>query len=162
MKQHCRSFVLQLEEYLARHPDALTAGSGAVPAQLAPHAQRCRSCRQRWRAAAASRTLLSPLRPPGEPATDPLFYGRLRARIATLEATRWHPGWAEVRLRHLVLASVLFIAALGSFVYNLHRTETPNADEAMVLDVPHINPQHPADSHAQPRLADVMLNLMNP
>ncbi|MGH9393816.1 MAG: hypothetical protein ACRD1E_06565, partial [Terriglobales bacterium] len=67
-----------------------------------------------------------------------------------------------VRSRDLVLASALFAATLSSFVYNFRRTERPNADEAMVLDVPHLNPMHPADDHVRPQLADVMLNLMNP
>ncbi|MGH9476985.1 MAG: hypothetical protein ACRD1C_11730 [Terriglobales bacterium] len=150
----------ELEEYLTRHPDAgggLEAGQ--APGGLEGHFRACRECRQRWRVTMASRMLLTSLRSPGGLLADPYFYGRVRARIEALAPAQ---RWVEIRWRHLVLASLLFATALGSFVYNIQRTETPNADEAMVLDVPHLNPQHPEDSHLQPRLADVMLNLMNP
>ncbi|MGH9412447.1 MAG: hypothetical protein ACRD0Y_01785 [Terriglobales bacterium] len=155
LRVECRSFVRAAEEFLASHPGAVTY----TPARLASHLERCRRCLQRWQSALASRELLTSLRSEGELAADPYFYSRLRTRIG---AMRRRSGMAEIRWLHLALAMALFFVALGSFAYNLHRTETPNADEAMALDVPHINPQHPADSHAQPRLADAMLNLMNP
>ncbi|TAN21804.1 MAG: hypothetical protein EPN33_09070 [Acidobacteria bacterium] len=154
-KAGCRRFIREAEDFLATHPGA----AGGAPVRLAPHLGICRLCTRRWQVMLASHSLLHRLQAEKEPAADPYFYERLRARIQTLQP-RYRR--AEIRWLHLALAAALFVAALGSFAYNLQRTEMPNADEAMALDVPHINPQHPADSHVQPRLADAMLNLMNP
>ncbi|MGH9488421.1 MAG: hypothetical protein ACRD04_12645 [Terriglobales bacterium] len=145
-----------MEDYLDGHPGPAAA---SPPEALGPHVEQCRRCGQRWTVAARSRKLLAPLQRSGEPPADPNFYARLRARIEGLEP-RWRR--AEIRWRHVVLAGVLFAMALGAFVYDMHQVETPNADEAMVLDVPHINPNHPVDSHVRPQLADAMENLMNP
>ena len=159
----CKQFVVALEDYLGRHSGVLAA---ELPHALQPHASACRRCQQRWSTAARSRLLLGGLRhpPEAEPALDPYFFTRLQARI---HAQQHAPslfglrGW-QIAGRDLVLAAVLFAGTLGSFLYNFHRIETPNADEAMVLDVPHLNPQHPSDDHVRPKLADAMLNLMNP
>lgn len=154
-KAECRRFIREAEDFLATHPGTL----GCTPARLGPHLGSCRACTHRWRVMLASHCLLSSLQAEKEPAADPYFYERVRARIQALQP-RYRR--TEIRWLHLALAAALFVAALGSFAYNLHRTEMPNADEAMALDVPHLNPQHPADSHVRPRLADAMLNLMNP
>lgn len=154
-KAECRRFIREAEDFLATHPGALEA----TPARLVRHLGTCPPCMHRWRVMLASHCLLGSLQAEKEPAADPYFYERVRARIQALQP-RYRR--AEIRWLHLALAAALFIAALGSFAYNLHRTEMPNADEAMALDVPHLNPQHPADSHLRPRLADAMLNLMNP
>ncbi|HUX67105.1 MAG TPA: hypothetical protein VMV31_06425 [Terriglobales bacterium] len=160
----CKQFVVALEDYLGRHPGALAAD---LPHALQPHASACPRCQRRWSTAARSRLLLGGLRPSPEAVEaglDPFFLTRLQARIYAQEhapALFGLRGW-QIAGRDLVLAAVLFAGTLGSFLYNFHRIETPNADEAMVLDVPHLNPQHPSDDHVRPKLADVMLNLMNP
>ncbi|MGH9466215.1 MAG: hypothetical protein ACRD1Y_02555 [Terriglobales bacterium] len=108
--------------------------------------------------------LLANLRPePGADAAapDPWFTKRVLARIERQSARTGRLQW-RIAGRDLALASMLFAATLGTFLYDFHRVERPNADEAIVLDVPHLNAMHPADSHVKPRLADAMMNLMNP
>jgi len=150
----CREFVLALEEHLALHPGALPAD---IPAPLGLHAAGCSACAQRWHTAGQSRSLMAALRGPAV-VDDPFFWTRLQARMDGPSRQRSF----RVGGRELVLASALFAVTLGSFVYNFRRTERPNADEAIALDVPHLNPMHPADDHVRPQMADVMLNLMNP
>lgn len=158
----CKHFIVALEDYLGRHPGELLA---ELPSPLRSHASACARCEHRSRVAFRSRRLLAELRPGDEPCPDPYFFTRLQARIA---AQQQHPpvrfglrGW-QVAGRDLTLAAILFAGTLGSFLYNFHRIESPNADEAMVLDVPHTNPMHPSDDHQRPQLADAMLSLMNP
>lgn len=160
----CRQFIVALEDYLARHPNSVAE---APPARLAEHADHCAKCQERWRVATRSRSLLASLRHPAEPgseAFDAHFLTRLNARVREQERQIAARGFFGLRVagRDLTLAALLFACTLGSFVYNLQRTERPNADEAMVLDVPHLNPMHPADDHVHPQLADAMLSLMNP
>ncbi|MGH9478435.1 MAG: hypothetical protein ACRD1A_04325 [Terriglobales bacterium] len=128
------------------------------------HLETCRHCQADWERAARSRVLLASLRAePDASATepDPWFARRVLARIERESARPGRLKW-KIAGRELALASMLFAATLGTFIYDFHRVERPNADEAIVLDVPHLNPMHPADSHLQPRMSDVMLNLMNP
>jgi hypothetical protein len=155
-KAKCRSYVLALEEFLDQHPGELPP---APAAEWARHGETCRACRRHWQVAAASRHLLSglpaqPLRP------DPYFLTRLQARLAP-QPRPWLGG-LRVGWRGLAVAATLFAVTATSFAYDLHRTESPNADEAMVLDVPHVNALHPSDDHLRPSLSDAMLNLMNP
>ena len=155
----CGDFVLELEEFLAAHPGA----PGTMPAHLKVHAEVCGACTARWRTAARSRLLLMELRPPEPPAADPYFLNRVRARI---QAQRGRPfatlAGLRVAWKDLIVAGALCAVTLGAFVYNLRRTERPNADEAIVLDVPHIDPHHPADSHRQPQTADALVSLIYP
>lgn len=157
----CREFLGLLEDYLAQHPGS---APGAVPIRMGGHAQTCRRCQKRWETAVRSRGLLAGLRSNEEPPSDPYFLGRVRARIREQEARRANAGLRGLHVagRDLVIAAALFATTLGSFVYNFRRTERPNADEAIVLDVPHLNPMHPSDDHVRPKAADVMLSLMNP
>jgi len=153
----CHEFVLALEDHLGLHPGELPE---AVPATLELHASNCPACAGRWREAARSRSLLAALRSQTSAAAmeDGYFWTRLQAALEAAPRRRLIP----VGGRDLVLASTLFAVTLGSFLYNFRRIERPNADEAIVLDVPHLNPMHPSDDHVRPQLADVMLNLMNP
>lgn len=153
----CGQFMRACEEYLDLHRDP----SPRLPARLAEHVQTCRRCQSRWQTTVRARGLLALLRPEGELAPDPDFLARVRARIRDRQMRR---RWMAMRVawRDLVIALVLFVSAAGLFTYNLRRTEQPNMGEAMALDVPHINPEHPADSHQKPQAADVLLNLMNP
>jgi len=157
----CRQFIVGVEEYLARHPGT---PSRQVPLQLADHAEGCVGCRERWRVAVQSRVLLAGLRPESEPTPVPFFATRVQARIREQQTRQSASNWAgmNVAWKDLIIAGVLFASTLGSFVYNFRRVERPNVDEAIVLDVPHLNPQHPADDHVTPKPADVMLSLMNP
>ncbi|MGH9468045.1 MAG: hypothetical protein ACRD1Y_11895 [Terriglobales bacterium] len=155
-RHNCRKFILAAEEFLDGHSGPAPL---PIPASMNSHLASCTACRERWATVLRSRSLTLSLQTGEEPALDPYFYDRLRARIA---AARHGRARFEIRWRHVVLACALFLACLSSFAYDMHRTETPNADEAIALDVPHINPQHPSDSHLHPRLADAMLNLMNP
>ncbi|MGH9482337.1 MAG: hypothetical protein ACRD1L_09620 [Terriglobales bacterium] len=161
----CKQYVVALEDYLARHPGALSA---SPPPPLASHAATCHACQRSWLTAARSRSLLASVRAGGEPEPGAdgtaYFLTRLHARIREQEGRKAHAGLRGLRIagRDLALAGVLFAFTLGSFVYNFQRTERPNADEAMVLDVPHLNALHPSDDHVRPQLADAMLNLMNP
>lgn len=157
----CTEFILALEDHLACHPGPAGA---EPPLRLRDHAEACWRCRDRWHTAAGSRLLLAELREPAQPTElPPYFLTRLRAEISR-QSQPLPRGFRGLRIaaRDLVVAALLFTGALGSFLYNFQRTERPNADEAMVLDVPHLNPAHPADDHIRPRNADVMLSLMNP
>ncbi|MGN6592636.1 MAG: hypothetical protein ACTHJX_07050 [Terriglobales bacterium] len=152
----CRSYVLAVEEFLDKHPGALPP---APAAGWAHHGEICPACRQHWQVAATSRQLLSGLQP--QPLrSDPYFVQRLQARLAPPSAP-WLGG-LRVGWRGLAVAATLFAVTATSFAYDLHRTESPNSDEAMVLDVPHVNALHPSDDHLRPSLSDAMLNLMNP
>lgn len=164
MKPACRQFVAAVEEFFDTHPAARPL---EPPPLLQEHVAGCPACRSRWQQACQSRRVLDPLRQTGRELeeADPAFLLRLHRRIQQQQARA--AGWRglfrlNIATRDLVLAAVLFLCTLGAFVYNFHRIERPNADEAMVLDVPHTNPQHPSDDHVQPGMADVMLNLMNP
>lgn len=154
----CREFKVALETAWDRH------GELTPPEGWSHHLQRCSHCQADWERAARSRVLLANLRPEaatGGSEPDPWFTRRVMARIERQAAGRGQLQW-RIAGRDLALASMLFAATLGTFLYDFHRVERPNADEAIVLDVPHLNPMHPADSHARPRLADAMMNLMNP
>ena len=158
MKFHlsCRPFLLQLEEFLDQHPGPLPS---LPPGEWGHHSRHCSACLERWRTAARSRILLAGLQaPPAAP--DPYFFQRLQTRLAP-QPRPWLGG-LRISWRSLTLAGTLFAVTATSFAYDLHRTETPNADEAMVLDVPHVNAMHPSDDHVRPTLSDAMLNLMNP
>lgn len=157
----CSQFIVALEEYLARHPGS---PPDSVPAQWEPHVQACDRCQRRWETAARSRRLLVGLGSVAEPASDPYFLTRVQARIREMQAHQAAAGLRglHVAWRDVIIASALFASTLGSFVYNIRRTERPNADEAIVLDVPHLNPMHPSDDHIRPKAADVMMSLMNP
>lgn len=164
MRRACRQFVVEAEDFLATHPEAAPL---EVPPALRPHAAACRGCQARWLEASRSRRLLTPLREQAaaQRVPDPHFLTRVRGRIQLCQAQP--SGWRDwlglnIAARDLVIAAVLFFCTLSAFIYNFHRIERPNADEAMVLDVPHTNPQHPSDDHVRPGMADVMLNLMNP
>lgn len=166
MKSPCRQFAVDAEQFLATHTGLSPA---EPPVQLRSHAAQCAPCRARWQDACRSRHLLAPLRELAAAAdksnSDPHFLTRLRVRIRQQQARP--TGWRTLRRldvagRDLLIAAVLFLCTLSAFVYTFHHIERPNADEAMVLDVPHLNPQHPTDDHARPGMADVMLNLMNP
>jgi hypothetical protein len=156
----CHQFVLGIEDYLAQHPGP----DVSLPSRLERHALRCRSCRKGWEEARRSRRLLAQLRLEGEPPAEPFFLTRVQARIEAEARRRAHSGLLgrPVRWRDVAIAGALFAATLCTFVYDVQRTERPNADEAIALDVPHLNPNHPAGSHVKPKLADAMLNLMNP
>jgi len=150
----CHQFAMEVEAYLDRHPGPAPV---AVPSQLAAHAGECTTCAEAWTQAAASRTLLSHLAE--APVSEDTTYlaTRVRALIADRERRYLPVAWKE-----MAVAAVLFAFTLGSFVYNIRRTESPNIDEAIALDVPHLNPQHPSDDHQRPGRADVMLTLMQP
>ncbi len=156
----CRAFIMGMEEYLAQH----AGPEPQLPSRLAAHAERCPACRGGWQDALRSRQLLAGLRLEGEPPAQPFFLARVRVRIQEEAERRARSRLLgrPVRWRDVAIAGALFAATLCTFVYDVHRTERPNVDEAMVLDVPHLNPNHPAASHVKPKLADVMLNLMNP
>ncbi len=156
----CREFVWGMEEYLAQHPGP----DPQLPSRLEPHVRRCGACSAGWERAVRSRQLLAGLRVEGEPPAEPYFLARVAARIEAEERRRARSRLLgrPVRWRDVALAGTLFAATLCTFVYGVRRTERRNADEAIVLDVPHLNPNHPAASHVKPKLADVMLNLMNP
>lgn len=148
-----------VEDFLERQP----APGTELPAGLAEHAAGCRACATQIENALRSHWLLQALQAEAEPADD-YFGTRLRARLEALQAAR-RRGWMRglsVAGRDLALAAALFATMLGSFLYNFQRTERPNADEAMALDVPHLNPMHPSDDHLRPKPVDVMVNLMNP
>lgn len=154
----CSRFKRGLEDYLANHPDSLQ-----VNGALGVHAARCLRCRVLLDDAMRSRLLLSALRIPREETVDPYFLTRLHARIATESTGRSyrflerHLAWPDV-----LAATLLFAVSLGSFVYGVHHTEAPNVDEAMVLDVPHIHPQHPLLDHRHTTPTDVLYSLLNP
>lgn len=154
----CSRFVRGLEEYLDSHPETLQ-----VNGELGAHASRCRRCRSVMDDALRSRLLLVSLRAPQEESTDPYFLTRLHARIEAESAQR-PLGFLQRRLawRDVLAATLLFAVSLGSFVYDVHHTETPNVDEAMVLDVPHVHPQHPLLDHRHTTPTDVLLSLLNP
>jgi hypothetical protein len=156
----CQEFVLGIEDYLAQHPGP----EAQLPSRLEAHAQRCGRCREGWERAQRSRRLLAAVRVEGEPPAEPFFLTRVQARIEVEARRRTKAGLLgrPVRWRDVAIAGALFAATLCTFVYDVHRTERPNADEAIALDVPHLNPNHPAGSHVKPKLADAMLNLMNP
>lgn len=151
----CAACEVTLEEWME-------IGEGQLlPAELQEHIAGCVRCRSRVQAALRSRVLLRSLRAKEETVDSPYFAARV---LAGIRQQARKPGWGGLRVagRDLVLATALFGAMLGSFIYNFQRTERPNSDEAMALDVPHTNPMHPADDHARPRPADAMLSLMNP
>lgn len=158
----CAAFKVQLEEWLER------GGAAALPGALRAHADGCARCRQGVEAALRSRVLLRALGRGVATEPSPYFAECVRARIqAAKRVQAWGQAWGwmsglRVAGRDLVLATALFGLMLGSFIYNFQRTERPNSDEAMALDVPHTNPMHPADDHVRPRAADAMLSLMNP
>jgi hypothetical protein len=157
----CRAFVLAVEDYLAQHP----ASQPQLPSRLEAHARDCARCRRGWETARQGRQLLAAIRVEGERPTEPFFLTRVQARIAQEEQRRAQAAGflgRPVRWRDVAIAGAFFAATLCTFVYDVHRTEAPNADEAIALDVPHLNPNHPAGSHVRPKLADAMLNLMNP
>ena len=164
MRSPCRQFAVDAEQFLATHPGPAPA---EPPVQLRNHAAQCATCRVRWQDASRSRRLLAPWRELAAEKShvDPHFLTRLRVHIRQQQARP--AGWRALRRldvagRDLRIAAVLFLCTLSAFVYTFQHIERPNADEAMVLDVPHLNPQHPSDDHVRPRMADVMLNLMNP
>lgn len=154
----CSSFVRSLEEYLANHPDTMQ-----VNGELGAHAARCRRCRAHLNSAVRSRLLLASLRTPQQEAVDPFFLTRLHARIEAQSAERSR-GFLQRRLawRDVLAATLLFAFSLGSFVYDVHHTEAPNVDEAMVLDVPHVHTQQPLLDHRHTTPTDVLLSLLNP
>ena len=152
----CRQVQLDFEGRLDAVP-----GSSSEPLgrDLQAHLESCARCAAEVTAAQQSQWLLGALRREGEPPADPYFFTRLQARLRT-EArpsiTFWHLG---VGRRDLLVATLIFLVSLGSFVYDVHRIEQPNADEAIALDVPHVNVQHPADDHRADS-QDVMLSLL--
>lgn len=155
----CKVFEVTLEEWLEQGKGA------ALPQEMREHSAGCPRCRQGAEAALRSRILLSALREDGSQPDAAGFAERVAARIQQRGERAWGRAlWPGLRVagRDLVLATALFGAMLGSFIYNFQRTERPNSDEAFALDVPHTNPMHPADDHARPRPADAMLSLMNP
>src|SRR6185312_9766144 len=132
MKSACRRFILEIEDLLDRGSACDSARDSRVP----QHAHACASCGDRWRAAQLSRRLLAGIEPPNRTA-DPYFWTRLQARLHPVRLPRWSGVGAKAR--DWAMASALFAATLGLFVYNIKRTEVPNANEAMALDVPHLN-----------------------
>ena len=157
---NCSQFVLELEEDLAAHPGL----PEAIASRLAAHANGCEGCRQHWQTAVETRSLLSGLRRLDAGVPDPGFAANVGNRILARKARSAWERWRGLTIarRDLVVATVLFVITLGSFVYNFTHIERPNMDEAFALDVPHLNPQHPSDDHLRPRNADAMLNLMTP
>ena len=150
----CRQFAIEVEGYLDRHPGPAPA---SVPTQFAGHARECAACAGAWAQAAASRSLLASMADATTPNDIPFMSARVHALIADRERRFLPVAWRE-----MVVAAALFAVTLGSFVYNIRRTERPNIDEAIALDVPHLNPLHPSDDHLHPGNADVMLILMRP
>ena len=159
---NCKQFLPHLETHWDRH-----AGEPAprLPRELASHAEACPRCAARLRTGQLSRQLLFSLRPPAPDATESerqtdLFVARLRRRLEQREAA---PAWLHLRVRwrDLAVAGAVFAITLTSFVYNVRRTETPDISEAEVLDVPHVNWQHPSDDH-RAGATDVFLSLLNP
>lgn len=159
---NCKQFLRHVETHWDRH-----AGEPAphLPRELASHAEACPRCAARLRTGQLSRHLLFSLRPPA--AADPaeterqtdLFVARLRRRLEQREAAAW--PYLRVRWRELAVAGAMFAITLTSFIYNVRRTETPDISEAEVLDVPHVNWQHPSDDH-RAGATDVFLSLLNP
>lgn len=154
----CSGFIRRLEEYLASHPDSLR-----VNGELGAHAAGCRRCAQALETALLSRALLASLREPLVEETEPAFFTRLHAHIDAESAQRAR-GFLQRPLawRDLVAATLLLVVSLGSFVYDVQHTETPNVDEAMVLDVPHVHARHPSLDHLHATPTDVLLSLLNP
>lgn len=154
----CSGFVRALEDYLASHPDAVQ-----VNGQLGAHAVGCPRCQQRLELALRSRVVLSALRTPPAEGVDPYFLTRLQARIEGERRRRsGTPFRRPLAWRDLAVATMLLVVSLTSFVYDVHRTEAPNVDEAMVLDVPHVNFRHPSLDHRHVTTSDVLMSLLNP
>lgn len=154
----CSGFIRALEDFLASHPDAVS-----VNGQVAAHAAGCQRCQQRLQWALQSRMVLSTLRTPPAEGVDPYFLTRLQARIESERRRRLGSLLQRpLAWRDLAVATMLLVVSLTSFVYDVHRTETPNVDEAMVLDVPHVNFRHPSLDHRHVTASDVLLSLLNP
>lgn len=152
----CKEFLRALEDHWDRHS---AAERPVLTGELASHAEGCSRCAERVRTGLQSRQLLFSLRE--ERPVDPFFVVRVRQRIASEAGAgsawrRWRVQW-----RDLLVAGAIFVITLTSFVYDVHRTETPDISEAEVLDVPHVNWQHPADDHTA-GATDVFLSLLNP
>lgn len=154
----CSRFIRSLEEYLASHPETLQ-----VNGELGAHAAGCRRCQSHLDDALRSRLLLASLRTTREESVDPYFLTRLHARIEA-ESARRSGGFLQRRLawRDVLAATLLLAFSLGSFVYDVHHTEAPNVDEAMVLDVPHVHSRNPLLDHRHTTPTDVLVSLLNP
>lgn len=158
----CGEFVRNIEQYLSEYVGQV--GEDACSGILPDHLQTCRRCAGRWRQALASHRLLASLREPAaEP--DPYFVTRVQARIAQTSrpAPRWQTRFAAqigAARRDLVLAAAVLAITLGSFCFDLQRTETPSIAEAVALDVPHVHWRHPSQDHG-PGATDVLLSLLN-
>jgi len=154
----CRQVQLAFEDRLDALPGVAAEPLGR---DIQAHLELCEVCAAEVRRAQQSRMLLSALRREAEPAADPFFFTRLQARLraqARPVVSFWHLG---VGRRDLLVAMLIFLVSLGSFVYDVHRIERPSADEAIALDVPHVNTQHPSDDHRAADSQDVMLSLLS-
>lgn len=160
---NCGEFARHLEQYLSDAPALATEAGCAAP--LPEHPARCARCAARWRRAVASQVLLASLRQP-LPGPDPLFYARLRARIAAGQQRARLPWSARFAAqlgaarRDLILAAAILAITFGSFCFDLQRTESPSIAEAVALDVPHVHWRHPSQDHG-PGATDVLLSLLN-
>jgi hypothetical protein len=155
----CRSFIPALEEYFDTHPDATSTQQ--LSRELASHVGVCAECKASYRQALQSRVLLASLRASRRPdSEDPYFLTRVKARIAAQQARRFWPF--VVAWRDVITAVAIFLITLGTFVYDIHRVETPHADEAIAVDAPHVNTAHPADDHEIASAQDVMVTLLTP
>jgi predicted anti-sigma-YlaC factor YlaD len=152
----CRSFILALEDYFDTHPEG-----ARLSRELSQHVAACPACAARYREAAQSRVLMASLRAARPaPQEDPYFLTRVKALIASQEQVR---GWLPFRVvwRDVLGALAIFLVTLGTFVYDVHRVESPSVDEAIAVNVPHASADHPAQDHL-PDGQNVMLTLLQP
>ena len=154
----CRNFRTALEEYFDTRPAVGPSASGGLSRDLSDHVRTCKHCAGEYRDAVRSRILLSSLKDEAQPQADPYFFTRLQARIR--EQARSFSVWRlPLGVRDVVAVVAVFLIMLGTFIFNFQRLESPNIDEAIAVDVPHVNALHPSDDH-QPHSEDVMLSLL--
>lgn len=137
-----------------------------LPAPIREHAAVCSACALRLQSALESRELLAALLPEAdlEPAVDPYFYGKLRAQIGSKrEVPRRSLRSLGVLWRDVAVAGLVFAATLSTFLYGLSRTEVPNADSAIAVDVPSTNPYlTPERLNGRATPVDVMVSVLLP
>lgn len=177
----CQRYLRAIEDELDQLATcAPESGPDSPPlsAALRMHVEGCRRCARTLQSSWRARRLLAALReesagpavPAGGPGPedwreppqqDALFLAAVKARIARARKPERGVGGLRVRWRDLGVAGAVFVFTLAGFIYDVHRTESPDISEAEALDVPHVHWRHPSDDHTA-GATDVLLSLLNP